>query len=104
MKAAKGQYDITLLLFSKCGSRLKDIPEDVKIITPGKAYCMLGLTKQELKKHPVLFFLKACLMQYTKLFSRRSAMKLLGIFQKKFSGCEPDNRLQMTQLSKLLAE
>lgn len=78
--------DITLLLFSKSGLLLQEIPEEVKIITPLKAYRILGLDREELKKHPFLFVLKAFMLTYAKVFSRRSAMKLLGIFQKKISG------------------
>lgn len=80
------KYEITLLLFSKSGALLADVPDSIPILTPGKAYQILGLSRQELKKHPWLFGLKAFLMLVTKLFSRRSAMKLLGLFQKPISG------------------
>lgn len=86
VKEVYKDYDITLLLFSKSGSLLGDIPDDVKIVTPLKIYSILGLEKSVLKKHPFLFALKAFLLMYAKIFSRRSAMKLLGIFQKKISG------------------
>lgn len=86
LKEMHTRYDITLLLFSPSGALLKDVPENVKIITPCKRYRMLGLTKSELKKYPLLFVLKACLMKFTSLFSRRSAMRLLGLFQKKIGG------------------
>lgn len=79
-------YDITLLLFSKSGSLLQEIPEEVKVITPRRGYRILGLDREELKKHPVLFVLKAFMLMYAKLFSRRSALKLLGIFQKEIGG------------------
>ena len=82
------EHDVTLLLFSKSGSLLHEIPDEVKIITPLKAYSVLGLEKEALKKKPFLFILKAFLLAYAKIFSRRSAMKLLGIFQKKI--CEYD--------------
>lgn len=80
------EYDVTLLLFSRSGSLLDEVPETVKVITPCKIYRILGLTKDELKKYPFLFVLKAFLIKYTALFSRRSAMKLLGLFQKKIKG------------------
>ena len=80
------EYDISLMLFSKGGSLLREIPQPVKIITPLKLYSILGLEKNDLKKHPLLFVLKAVLLAYSKLFSRRSAMKLLGLFQKPISG------------------
>ena len=86
VKEVHEEYDITLLLFSKSGSLLREIPEAVKIITPQKAYSILGLEKKELKKYPLLFVLKAVMLVYSKIFSRRSAMKLLGLFQKKISG------------------
>lgn len=79
-------YDITLLLFSKSGSLLQEIPEEVKIVTPLKAYRILGLDRKELKKHPLLFALKAFMLMYAKRVSRRNAMKLLGMFQKEISG------------------
>ena len=80
------KYEITLLLFSKSGALLEDVPRSIPIITPSKAYQMLGLSRQELKKHPGLFAQKAFLTVFAKLFSRRSAMKLLGLFQKPISG------------------
>ena len=86
VKAVYEEYDITLLLFSRSGSLLREIPETVKIITPLKVYRILGLEKKDLKKHPLLFALKAFLLTYAKIFSRRSAMKLLGMFQEKISG------------------
>ena len=86
VKEVYKEYDITLLLFSKSGALLPEIPEEVKIITPHKAYSILGLERKKLKKHPLLFVLKAFMLVYSKIFSRRSAMRLLGIFQKKISG------------------
>lgn len=86
LKEVYKEYDITLMLFSKSGALLDEVPEGVNIITPCKAYSILGLSKEELKKHPLLFLLKALHITYTKIFSRRSAMKLLGIFQKEIRG------------------
>ena len=54
-----GKYDITLLLFSKSGALLQDLPKNVKVITPNGCYRMLGLTKNELKKYPFLFTLNS---------------------------------------------
>ena len=86
VKEVSEAYDITLLLFSESGSLLREIPEKVKIITPQRAYRILGLEKKDLKKYPLLYALKAFLLVYAKIFSRRSAMKLLGLFQKKIRG------------------
>lgn len=86
LKEVHRDYNITLLLFSKSGVLLNDVPINVKIITPNKCYKMLGLTKSELKQYPLLFCLKYLLIKYASIFSRRSAMRLLGIFQKKIKG------------------
>lgn len=86
LKEVHSSYDITLMLFSKSGSLLNDVPDDVKIITPNRCYRMLGLTKNELKSYPVLFVLKSLLLKFASVFSRRSAMKLLGLFQRKIKG------------------
>lgn len=86
LKAEHKNYDITLLLFSRSGALLSEVPADIKIISPKNCYKMLGLSKAELMKHPLLLFMKTILMRYAKLFSRRQAMKLLGVFQKKISG------------------
>lgn len=86
LKEIHEKYDITLLLFSKSGSLLNDVPDGVNVITPQKVYRTLGLNKDELKKYPLLFLIKAFLLSYAKHFSRRKAMKLLGMFQKKIKG------------------
>ena len=86
VKEIHEECDITLMLFSKSGSLLREVPKGVKIITPRKVYSILGLEKKDLKKYPLMFMLKAVLLVYSKMFSRRSAMKLLGMFQKKISG------------------
>ena len=86
VKEVSEDYDITLMLFSKSGPLLQEIPENVKILTPLKVYSILGLEKTDLKKQPLLFALKAFLLAYSKIFSRRSAMKLLGLFQKRIRG------------------
>lgn len=84
--AIHNKYDITLLLFSKSGALLKDVPKNVNIISPCKCYRLLGLTREELKAYPFLFLLKVILLKYASAISRRSAMKLLGFFQKRIRG------------------
>ena len=86
LKETSGEYDITLLLLSKSGRLLKDVPAGVKVITPARRYRMLGLSRDELRKYPLLMALKFLLKKYAALFSRRSAMRLLGVFQKKITG------------------
>lgn len=91
------QYDITLMLFSKSGPFLSDVPKEVKVVSPLSKYRMLGLSKQELKSSPLLFVIKSFLIVFAKFFSRRSAMRLLGLFQKKISGY--DTVISYTHLS-----
>lgn len=86
VKEIHEECDITLMLFSKSGSLLREVPKGVKIIAPRKVYSILGLEKKDLKKYPMLFALKAFLLAYSRVFSRRSAMKILGLFQKKICG------------------
>lgn len=68
LNEVQGKYNITLLLFSKSGALLKDVPDRVNIITPNHCYRMLGMTKDELKGHPLLFFWKFLLMKYAGFF------------------------------------
>ena len=86
VKEIHKEYDITLMLFSKSGSLLREVPGSVKIITPMEGYRILGLEKKDLKKYPLLFVLKAALLAYSRIFSRKSAMKLLGLLQKPIGG------------------
>ena len=86
LKEVYEDYDITLMLFSKSGALFNNIPNNVRVITPNKCYQMLGLTRSELKHYPFLFCLKYFFIRYTSIFSRRSAMKILGLFQKKIKG------------------
>ena len=86
VKSLYEDYEITLLLFSKSGSLLAEIPKEVKIITPRKVFKVLGLSRTELKAYPLLYVLKGFLVKVAKLFSRRSAMRILGLFQKKIKG------------------
>ena len=86
LRGIRNEYDVTLLLFSQSGSLLNEVPKEVKVITPCKIYSILGLSRDELKEHPLLFVVKAFLIKYASLFSRRSAVKILGVFQKKITG------------------
>ena len=80
------KYDISLLLFSKSGIFLKDVPDNVRIVDVANVYNILGLSKNDLKKQPILFLLKAFLKLIARIFNKRFAMKLLGLFQKEIRG------------------
>ena len=49
LKEISTDYDITLLLFSKSGPLLCEIPDGVKIVTPSGVYRTLGLEKKDMK-------------------------------------------------------
>ena len=83
--APQDEYDITLLLFNDNGTLIKKLPKNIKLITAGKRYSVLGKTKTELKKDKKLFIVKATLTMWAKLFHRGSAMKILGIGKKKLT-------------------
>ena len=87
LKSESKSYDITLALFNNDSVNIDEIPKDVKRIYLKKCYKILGETKQNLwKNEKGLFFLKALLLIITKLTSRKTAMKILGFFQKKIKG------------------
>ncbi len=86
LNAIHGDYEITLLLFRKSGILLEEVPADIKVITPQKRYCALELTKRDFFKHPILYAVNHMLRIYARMFTRRKAMKLLGMFQKPISG------------------
>lgn len=80
------KYDVSLLLFN---SKLKiktELPSTVKILNAGKLYSILSEEKREIKKNVFAFFIKGIFYVYTKIFNRKSAMSLIGIFKKKLTG------------------
>lgn len=86
LKATHDQYKYTLLLFSKSGALLTEIPSDVKVISTRRVYRMLGLSREELKRYPILFITKYVLMKITKYSTRRFTVGLLGIGQRPIKG------------------
>lgn len=77
--------DITLLLFHKGGECLKELPPEIKVITPDSAYRYLGLTKYD----SVSLYHKLCRGFYagiTRLFGRKYAIALMALGQKKLKG------------------
>ena len=86
LKAVSDDYEITLLLFSRTGALMDEIPSNVKVVTPSHCYKMLGLAKKELLDYPILFALKAVFKILTKFFGKRKTLKMLGLFQKKYEG------------------
>lgn len=83
LKCISNEYDVTLLLFSKTGALISEIPKEVKVITPQKSYAMLGLERKDLKKHPLLCVYKMTMKIITKLYGKTYAMNVLGLFQER---------------------
>lgn len=77
----RDKYDITLLLFYKGGAYLKDIPPEVKVITPNSCYRYLGMTKDDrlcFKDRLV----RGLFAGISRVFGRRYAVTIMGIGQK----------------------
>lgn len=81
----RGDYDITLLLFHKGGECLKDLPPEIRVITPNLAYRYLGMTKYDavgIWNRLIRGFFAAI----TRLFGRKYAIALMSLGQKKLEG------------------
>ena len=83
VKEVNMDYDITLLLFSKNGLLLHEIPENVKIITPYKGYEILGVEKKDLKKHPLLFFAESIYADICKNILKKKRHEAAGAVSKR---------------------
>lgn len=80
------QYEITLLLFHPVGEYLADIPQSVKLLTPGSAYRFLGMTREDAKKHFAWSVQRAFFALVTRLFGRKYATFWMGLGQKTLRG------------------
>ena len=80
------KYEITLLLFSPTGEYMNSIPASVKVISCNSLFRCLGLSQTECKHSPFLFIIRAFLVIVTKLFGRKSAMKIILCSQRKLVG------------------
>ncbi len=78
----RGQYDITLLLFSKSGEYLTELPPDIKIIVPKSGYSFLGMSRGDtcgfMEKLGRSFY-----AAITRVFGRKYAIGLMSMGQKK---------------------
>lgn len=77
--------DVTLLLFYKGGEYLKDIPPEVKIITPNSGYRYLGMTGADavsLRDKLGRSFFAAI----SRLFGRKHAISLMALAQRRLTG------------------
>jgi len=80
------EYDITLLLLYKSGPLLAKVPAGVRIITANKMFGVVGATRKALKENKSGYLWKGFLCMLAKIISKKSAIKVAGIFQKKLLG------------------
>lgn len=81
----RNRYDITLLLFCKCGQCLSQLPPDIQIITANSAYKYLGMSGRD--GHGISQKLgRGFFAAITRLFGRKYAIALMSLGQKKLEG------------------
>ncbi|MBQ3068445.1 MAG: glycosyltransferase [Clostridia bacterium] len=80
------RYEVTLLLFHAAGELMKEIPSDVKVITPNSAFRYLGMTAHDTAGHPWRTLCRGFFAAVTKLCGRRAAVKLMGLGQRRLRG------------------
>jgi len=78
--ALQGKYDITLLLFSKTGAYVDQLPPAVKVITCDSWFRLLGISQGECKGFDKL--MRGGLVLLCRLFGRKTAMRLVLASQK----------------------
>lgn len=86
LKETASDYDITLLLFYKGGALLKDIPENVKVIETRSPFKYLGMTKNDVKGHPLGFIIRSLFAVMARLFGISAVTKIMSVFQKNING------------------
>ena len=81
----RGRYDITLLLFFAGGEYMKELPPEVKVITPRSFYRYLGMTRKDTKT--VGDRLGRSLFAATaRILGRKVAVKWMALGQKRLEG------------------
>lgn len=79
------RYDITLLLFYPGGEYEKDLPPDIKVITPKSGYRYLGMTRQDTVKWSDKLF-RTFYAGISRIFGRKYTIGLMALGQKKLCG------------------
>lgn len=79
------QYDITLLLFSRSGELLEELPPDIRVICPSGAWRYLGMTRDDV--HSLRERIgRAFFAAITRVFGRKYAVSLMSLGQRKYAG------------------
>lgn len=86
LTAVHDKYDITLLLFHPAGEYMSDIPKDITVISVKSGYRYLGMTKYDVKGHPLFFLKRSFYAALTRFFGRNAAISMMSVFQKKLKG------------------
>lgn len=79
------KYQITLLLFSKRGELLSEIPDTVRVITPKSPYIYFGLTRND-RMNLLHRIGRAFFASVARIFGRRWAIRSMSMFQNKIKG------------------
>ena len=77
------RYDVTLLLFSKNGYYLENLPNKIKVVECGKPFHYMGESQNFFKKNLFDYVIRGFLAVLSRLFGRDKAIKLMCLFQPK---------------------
>ena len=81
----RDRYDITLLLFSRSGELLEELPPDIRVICPSGAWRYLGMTRDDV--HSLRDRIgRALFAAITRVFGRKYAVSLMSLGQRKYAG------------------
>lgn len=78
-------YDVTLMLFYAGGELLKQLPPEIKVITPNSGYRYLGMTRKDTKNWTD-WIGRNTYAAIARIFGRNCAVALMGLGQKRLEG------------------
>lgn len=85
--SSEEEYAITLLLFSKSGPYVDNLPKNITVLECPGLFKYLGISQAEAKNSPKEYVVRGLLATICRLFGRATVMKLMLMFQPKLSGC-----------------
>ena len=77
----RNRYDITLLLFHDGGELMREIPPEVKVITPDSGFRFLGMNRKDVKTRKD-WIGRSFYAALTRLLGRKYAVALMGMGQR----------------------
>ena len=84
--AIADKYDVTLLLFSKTGEYLEQLPRQVRVIGCDSLFWYLGISQGECRGKPFHYLRRGALAFICRLFGRKAVMPILLHSQKAAEG------------------